>query len=251
MAKAAIGILLLLFSIVVFKVIRRLILEYRKPIPMNVFNDYNEYWSGGHVGSSLRGELIGQLIEHDTTVLDIGCGDGNLITAIKKHKTIQETGIDISEVAVLKAQQKGVNALQLDITKTEITDKYDYIIISEVLEHIPNPEVIVNQIKNKFNKELIITLPNAGYIWYRLRLLCGKFPIVLIVYYMGEHLRFWTVKDFKEWLAHFDLIVEQIISIKGDAFGFGSFRFNLHKRWPHLFSSQIIYVIRKEHIDEK
>ena len=69
----------------------------------------------------------------------------------------------------------------------------------EVLEHLPNPEQLLKQIRKKGRKSIFFSFPNTGYFSYRLRLLFGSFPIQWRVH-PGEHLRFWTYRDLKWWL---------------------------------------------------
>jgi 2-polyprenyl-3-methyl-5-hydroxy-6-metoxy-1,4-benzoquinol methylase len=74
----------------------------------------------------------------------------------------------------------------------------------EVLEHIPNPEKFIKTISKKAKKGVFFSVPNTGYISYRLRLLFGAFPMQWNIH-PGEHLRFWTYRDLKWWLNELDL----------------------------------------------
>lgn len=221
------------------------------PIPLDDnFNDYNEYWKGmGFRAQSLgRAKIISKNIKPNMRILDIGCGDGTLIDYLSKNNNPKEImGIDISKNAVNITMKMGYQAYEIDILsegfKLFLKDKYfDYIIITEVLEHIQDPENVVVTIKNHFDKYLFISIPNSGYILHRIRLLFGRFPVVTIVRHIKEHIRFWTMKDFYHWCNHFGLKVEK-------RYVSSSIRYKpikvLKSISPSLLAQQIIYKISK------
>jgi 2-polyprenyl-3-methyl-5-hydroxy-6-metoxy-1,4-benzoquinol methylase len=137
------------------------------PFKKDSFN-YEEYWgqfseSGDYLISPFKLKLFKSLISEGSSVLDIGCGNGMLLDHLKKTRYIQDSGIEISAKAVEMARQKGINAVQGDITSSDfkLERTYDYIIISEVLEHLPKPENVLEKLKGKFTKNLIITILRA------------------------------------------------------------------------------------------
>ena len=201
--------------------------------------DYEEYWGEMQdINIKERTRIFSKLIKPGSTVLDIGCGTGtNLKYLIEKNNVISE-GIDISSTAVEMAKKRGINAWVSDITKEEfnLDKKYDYIIISEVLEHIPDPETLLSKIKDSFNLKLIVSVPNIGLYKHRLRLLFGRFPIQW-AFNPGEHLKFWTLRDFKWWIQQQGLKTVGMIA----ANGFPIF----YKHFPSLFGNQIIFVLDK------
>lgn len=224
--------------------------ELFRPMPLdNNFSNYDEYWEkrGFHAPSQHRAELISKCIEPNSTILDIGCGDGTVIDYLsKKNKPSSIIGIDISEKAVDYVKAKGYEAVKMDVLSKEfiyfIKDKkFDYVIITEVLEHIQEPEKVVIAIKNNFTKSIFVSIPNAGFFIHRIRLMLGKFPVVMINEHIKEHIRFWTLSDFKYWVNSYGLRIDQIIVSAGLSCKPLEF---LERSFPSLFALQIIYQIK-------
>ncbi len=202
--------------------------------------DYDAYWikRGAHIIEP-RFKIFAEIIEEGATVLDIGCGDGTLLKYLTEKKNIKGVGIDISNNAIEMARSKGIGAQVCDVSSPDfsVEDDYDYIVLSEVLEHLPNPEEVLDKVRHKFNKSLIVTIPNIGYYRHRIRLLFGRFPIQW-VQHPTEHLRFWTVKDFIFWAENLGFQIINIRSSNGLAI--------FHEHMPNLFGHQIVFEM-KEH----
>jgi len=220
-----------------------------KPMPLeNNFKDYDEYWEnrGFHAPSLGRAKIISKYIDPDSKILDIGCGDGTIIEYLSKNNKPKEiVGIDISKRAVDYVKEKGFDAFEIDILSEDFikflaNKKFDYIIITEVLEHIKDPEKVILAIKNHFTKSIFVSIPNAGFFLHRLRLLFGRFPLVMIQQNIKEHIRFWTVKDFIYWSNYHGFKVKDYFVSSGLYFKPLSF---LEKLFPSLFAQQIIYKI--------
>jgi methionine biosynthesis protein MetW len=222
-----------------------------EPLPLdNSFNNYNEYWMnrGFHQPSLARSKLMSRHIEPGSSILDVGCGDGTTLEYLKEHnKPKKLIGIDISSKAVEYVKSKGYDARVMDIFSENFndfikTENFDYIIISEVLEHVIDSEKVLILCKDHFNKALFVTIPNAGFFIHRLRLLFGKFPLVMIQQHVKEHIRFWTLNDFLYWVKYHRMKVLRYESSAGLHFRPLNF---LDKLFPSLFAQQIIYQIIK------
>lgn len=209
--------------------------------------DYDEYWevkAGSRMGqlSSFRlarARAIANVIEEGSSVLDIGCGDGAILKYLIAEKGVAAQGIDISEKAVTFARSEGLNVSLGDVLNSDNLDmssKYDYIILSEIIEHIPDPEKLLLQLRDKFNKALIISIPNTGWIEHRVRLLLGRFPLQWICY-PGEHLRFWTLKDFQWWVDLLGYNINAVIPYQGFPV--------LKNICPNLFAQAFVFVVTK------
>jgi methionine biosynthesis protein MetW len=177
---------------------------------------------------------MAQIIEPGSTVLDVGCGEGLLLEYLTKNRAIKGYGVDISHEAAKLAETRGIVIKVTDILAWEIEEKYDYIILSEVIEHLANSEQVIVKLSKHFRKAMIVSVPNIGYYQHRLRLLFGRFPIQWN-WHPSEHLRFWTVVDFKAWIQELGLAVVKVESSNGLPL--------LHRYLPNLFGNQVVFII--------
>lgn len=214
--------------------------------------NYEAYWRArlerGNVKSERlmnehKRKLIAQLIDPGSTVLDIGCGDGSLLAYLQETKAIVPFGIDVSSVSCERARLKGIKVIEADITREDVPiPKADFIILSEVIEHLANPEVLLGRLRDRFDRGLLIDIPNSGAINDRLRLLFGRFPKQW-VFHPAEHLRFWTIRDFVFLCQQLGYQVNEYFGIYDPDFQFGLPWWRL---FPGLFSRYILYVLRSK-----
>lgn len=205
--------------------------------------NYEHYWQlRGHSILMPRYVAMANCIPIGARVLDLGCGEGTFASYVKNNCGAKVIGVDISRTALQLAYQKGVPVLEGDITDANFFAKvmdygpFDFVTISEVLEHIQNPESVIQQ-ASKLSPKLLITIPNIAFFPHRIRLFFGKFPLQW-EFHPAEHIRFWSVSDFKRWCKELNLIVERAIPTNGFPL---IFRF-----WPNLFANQVVFVLKKK-----
>ena len=210
--------------------------------------DYEGYWDrlsqdGSRPVSQYKLELIGSLIDEGSSVLDIGCGDGALLHYLRETRGIEAHGIETSEKAIWLAMEKGIRVDRADITQREfeLAESYDFIVASEVIEHLPRPEELMSKLSGHFRKRLIITIPNTGFLGERLRLFFGRFPKQWVLH-PSEHLRFWTVVDFVFWCEQLGFRVERYYGMLDEYY---DIKVKLWKYYPRLFSRYILYTIKE------
>jgi len=207
--------------------------------------DYNKYWKLKRKGSvsvlsgwqKQRLKYILDMLEPNSEVLDIGCGDGGILKYLKEKMSINGIGVDISSEILVKAKQEGIKTITMDINNFDNLKnlpEVDYILGLEIIEHMSNSEEFVLNIKSKARKALIFSIPNTGYYIHRLRLLCGRFPVQWMAH-PGEHLRFWTAEDVRWWSKALNLKLDKIIIYEGLPI--------LNKIFPKLFGKGIIIKI--------
>ena len=212
----------------------------KREMAMSVL-DYERYWElqkpGTGVDPLSRETSFFNHIEENSTVLDIGCGTGRFLGyLLEKKRGVRVLGLDVAEEAINTARERGINCQVADVSSPdfELIESYDYIVIAEVLEHIPNPETLLLKLKENYRRALFISIPNIGYYPHRLRLLLGSFPDQTR-WHPAEHLRYWTVRDFKEWLRELGYQTNQTIASTGFPI--------LARLWPNLFSNQVVFII--------
>jgi 2-polyprenyl-3-methyl-5-hydroxy-6-metoxy-1,4-benzoquinol methylase len=187
-------------------------------------------------------QIVQNLIKKNRpSVLDVGCNAGFFGEQLIKKKNAQMDGIDINEEALEKAKiiyrkvfQRDLYGSKLDIDE----EQYDYIIFSDILEHLPRSDLILKDARKylKNDGRVIITLPNIARLEIRVRLLFGKFdyaPGIL----SHDHLRFFTEKSAARMIEECGFEVKKIIPT-----GFGH-RFRI---FPNLTAFQFIYVCKKD-----
>ena len=201
--------------------------------------DYETYWkTRGESAFQPRFQVISEIIAEDSTVLEIGCGDGLCMEFLERTRRVKGTGYDVSEVSIKLAKERGLNVEIADVTSNgfRVESVYDYVLACEVLEHLSDPEALIAKVRGNYRRALIISIPNIGYFSHRLRLLFGRFPLQWVVH-PSEHLWYWSVLDFRWWVREMGL---QITEVKGAN---GIRVLNLHRWWPNLFANDIVYVI--------
>lgn len=210
---------------------------FASPRPTLGSLDYDTYWDQRPADVfQPRFEIIAQLLPTGAEVADIGCGDGSLLRYLERRRNVAGFGVDISTTAVEVAQRLGTNASVADVTDPgfSLPRRVDYVVLSEVLEHIADPEAVLIGLRASTGRFAIVTLPNTGYIEHRLRLLFGRFPVQWL-FHPGEHLRFWTIADFRMTAGATGYDVTRIQPALG--------WFPLARLWPSLFASQLVYVL--------
>jgi methionine biosynthesis protein MetW len=204
--------------------------------------DWDRFWQATILAGDLRAHAIAEFVRDGATVLDVGCGDGLLLSTLKSLRpAIKELGVDASSVAIEKARGRGVNAVRCDVMaesdRVRAWGAYDYVIMAEILEHMQNAEFLLRLAGSLAREAVLVTVPNAGHLQHRLRLLFGRWPIVGVTWHVKEHIRFWTVKDFLWWAAALGF---RLVSLKGVT---GS-RWGLHRLCPGLFAHCVLYVLQ-------
>ena len=210
------------------------------PPPMNEFSDFDNYWEQrGRLKTIFRRwEVAADYIEDGASVLDVGCGTGEFLAYLKSRRPNTKcTGVDFSDNAISITRSQGFDADRANLAEEDLTGTFDYVTCFEVLEHIPEAEIALRRLKKCFRRQLIVSTPNVGYFGCRLRLaVFGRFPITMCVMHIKEHVRHWTPKDFKEWVAREGL---RVVRVEGQY----GLRFTPWKLWPSLFARGVVYVI--------
>ncbi len=208
--------------------------------------DYDAYWeSKAQAGLGRlspwrrrRAEAFAALIEPGSRVLDLGAGDGALLAYLINARGVLGSGLDVSPKAVAFCRAQGLDVALADLNRpvaSFIAEPVDYIVLSEIIEHLPDPESLLHSLRPLARRGLIVSIPNTGFHQHRLRLLLGRFPLQWVVT-PGEHLRFWTRADFRWWARQMGFEIAREIPYEGTP--------GLRRLWPGLFAAAFVYHLR-------
>ena len=147
-------------------------------------------------------KIIADLIEDNSRVIDVGCGDGVLMDFLKKNKNIDVRGLELSKEKVQKCISKGLTVIEGN-AESDLQQfpnhSFDYAILSQTLQAFLNPEIVINELL-RVGKKAIVTIPNFGYWKVRFHLLFrGTMPITETLpdqWYNTANLHMCTIKDF-------------------------------------------------------
>ena len=146
--------------------------------------------------------IIADLIEKNSRVLDVGSGDGELMSFILNNISEDVRGIEISKTNVQKCISKGLTVIEGDAEKDlfQFPDSsFDFVVLSQTLQAFLNPEKVLDELL-RVGKKAIVTIPNFGHWRVRLNLLFkGTMPITKTLphkWYNTPNLHMCTIKDF-------------------------------------------------------
>jgi methionine biosynthesis protein MetW len=175
----------------------------------------NEIIKGDH-------KAILDMVEADSSVLDLGCGDGDLLELLTMKKNIRGQGIEIDEQAIYRCVAKGLSVLHGDIDTglSEYKDKaFDYVILNQSLQQLKHVETVLFDAL-RVGKKVIVGFPNFAYYRARLRLFFrGRVPITASLpytWYETPNLHFLSTLDFLDYCGEKKIKIEQKVYITGD-----------------------------------
>ena len=153
-------------------------------------------------------KIIADLIQKNSRVLDVGCGDGELTSFILSNISKDIRGIEISKTNVQKCISKGLTVIEGDAEKDlfQFPDlSFDFVILSQTLQAFLNPEKVLDELL-RVGKKAIVTIPNFGHWRVRLNLLFkGTMPITETLphkWYNTPNLHMCTIKDFSNFCVN-------------------------------------------------
>ena len=125
-------------------------------------------------------QIISDLIDNNTRVLDVGCGDGTLMKFLKDEKNVDTRGLEISKENVQNCISKGLSIIEGNAEKDlhQFPDlSFDYVVLSQTLQAFYDPEKVIEDLL-RVAKKAIVTIPNFGYWKVRIHLLLkGTMPV--------------------------------------------------------------------------
>ena len=194
-------------------------------------------------------QIIADLIEHSSSVLDVGCNDGTLLKWLEENKQTKGRGIELSQEGVSQCLAKGLSVIQgnADTDLEYYPDQsVDYIVLSQTLQALNDPRAVLEQLV-RIGRRAIVSVPNFGYWPNRLQLLIkGRMPVtseLAYEWYDTPNIHFCTIRDFIK-------LCEKLGYTIDTQFHTSSYQsvkhFKGNSRLANIFGKQGVFVVRRK-----
>jgi methionine biosynthesis protein MetW len=187
-------------------------MEYR-------FHEHGVGYQKGKFLQSYRPQfsIIIDWIKKNSSVLDVGCGDGVLGDRLIRDKNCKVSGIDLDENGIKEALRHKIKAVvgNVDDGLPYPDQSFDVVVCNEVLQYVNNPDLVVSELL-RVGKTVIISFPNFGFWLYRIQMLTGRFPNLSLFghTWWNSHLtRMFSINDFLQLPAMKDIKISKQVTI--------------------------------------
>lgn len=193
-------------------------------------------------------QVIARLVETHTTLLDVGCGEGELLAWLATEKNVAGRGIELNQVGVHRAIAKGLSVIQGD-ANTDLQyypeQAYDYAVLSQTLQTLQNPREVIEQLV-RIARYAIISVPNFGHWKNRLHLTAiGRMPVTKTLayqWYDTPNIHFCTIADFVVLCEEMGLMIKERLYVNHQ----GVPAYFSNKGWfANFFGEQGIFLISR------
>lgn len=187
-------------------------------------------------------KIISELVAPNSKVLDLGCGEGDLLEVLVKEKNVTAQGIEIDPVAIKKCFERGLNVIQENVENGlnwYPDNSFDYVILNQSMQQVLHADTVLRE-AFRVGKYVIVGFPNFAYIKARIDMgLFGRAPVTKSLpfhWYDSPNVHFLSIKDFREYCKSKDykILNSRFIGPHGEV-----------KFWPNLFAVDAIMMIEK------
>ena len=196
--------------------------------------------------------LIESLIVENSRILDIGCGEGGLISQLEKNISAKTYGIEVNSELARKAIAEGLNVIEGNAEKDldqYSNNSFDYVILSQTLQAMLKPKDVLLELL-RIGSKAIVSFPNFGHWRIRLQLLfTGKMPMTKGLpykWYETPNIHFFTIKDFENLCKELNIVIEKSIGLTSSGK-----QFSISKKLSNenLFTSEAIFLLSYQNFE--
>lgn len=192
-------------------------------------------------------ELITSLVDKKIRVLDVGCGNGELLQSLKTKNDVIGQGLELKQERVNQCVAKGLSAIQGDADKDLSLypdQSFDCVILSQTIQATSDPKLILKELI-RIGKKAIVSIPNFGYWKVRLSLgINGRMPRtkkLIYNWYDTPNIHLCTILDFINLCNELNIQIEKTITLSSD----NNKSYNgLPNKLSNLFSEEAIFLIK-------
>ncbi len=194
--------------------------------------------------------VIAGLVEPGSRVLDVGCGNGELLELLAATRSVDARGIELSQAGVNGCVARGLSVIQGDADRDLVyypDDSFDYVILSQTLQATQRPKDVLRHLL-RIGRRAIVSLPNFGHYGFRLQIMFrGRMPVSRFLshsWYDTPNIHFCTIRDFVELTKEPDVGAQMEKAIALNAWGQ---KMPLNAPWWfwNLFGEQAVFVLRR------
>jgi methionine biosynthesis protein MetW len=187
-------------------------------------------------------KIISELVKPGSRVLDLGCGEGDLLSYLQENNGVTGQGIEIDPNAIKKCIEKGLNVIQENIEhglNWYPDASFDYVILNQSMQQVRNVKPLLKE-AFRVGKFVIVGFPNFAHISSRIDIaLFGRTPKTKSLpysWYDTPNVHFLSIKDFLDYAKRkgFHILASRFLGEKGEI-----------KFWPNLFAVDAIFLVEK------
>ena len=185
---------------------------------------------------------INKWIDNSSTVLDLGCGNGELLSLLINQKQVKAQGIEIDEQAIYQCVARGISVFHEDLDnglKGYLNKSFDYVILYQTLQQVKKMDKVLSEAL-RVGKKVIIALPNFAFYKARLQIIFrGRVPVTASLpfqWYDTPNLHFLSIYDFIDYCNIRKIKIEKSVFFNEN---------KTVKVFPNLFAENAIFLLSK------